>query len=122
MIIAGKKHSDSLLSGLIENRIYDYNPEFKELADQPTAQHFHSSCEGRLTARGQALADEFGIKFFETSAKTNFNVEDVFFCIARDIKQRLAETDSKPEAPSIKINKPDPGKPAPGSQRSACCS
>jgi Ras-related protein Rab-8A len=25
------------------------------------------------------------------------NVEDVFFTVARDIKQRLAETDSKPE-------------------------
>lgn len=31
------------------------------------------------------------------SAKTNMNVEDVFFTIARDIKQRLAESDSKPE-------------------------
>jgi Ras-related protein Rab-8A len=75
------------------------------------------------TAKGQALADEYGIQFFETvsycaeglilslinflqfhcvscisqSAKTNLNVEQVFFSIARDIKQRLAETDSKPE-------------------------
>lgn len=31
------------------------------------------------------------------SAKTNLNVEEVFFSIARDIKQRLAETDSKSE-------------------------
>jgi hypothetical protein len=31
------------------------------------------------------------------SAKTNFNVEDVFFCIVRDMKQSLAKTDSKPE-------------------------
>ncbi|GJY16518.1 Ras-related protein RabE1c-like protein [Tanacetum coccineum] len=44
-----------------------------------------------------ALADEYGIKFFETSAKTNMNVEDVFFSIGRDIKQRLSETDSKNE-------------------------
>ena len=29
------------------------------------------------------------------SAKTNMNVEEVFFSIARDIKQRLADTDSK---------------------------
>lgn len=31
------------------------------------------------------------------SAKTNMNVEEVFFSIARDIKQRLAESDSKAE-------------------------
>jgi GTPase SAR1 family protein len=28
-------------------------------------------------SKGQALAKEFGIKFFETSAKTNTNVEQV---------------------------------------------
>lgn len=74
------------------------------------------------TSKGQALADEYGIKFFETvsdayvkmwklnffyhrqqkkfilqSAKTDLNVEEVFFSIARDIKQRLADTDSKAE-------------------------
>ncbi|KAJ0792093.1 putative small GTP-binding protein [Helianthus annuus] len=49
------------------------------------------------TAKGQALADEYGIKFFETSAKTNLNVEQVFFSIAKDIKQRLSETDTKAE-------------------------
>ncbi|KAM0064211.1 putative small GTP-binding protein [Helianthus debilis subsp. tardiflorus] len=48
------------------------------------------------TAKGQALADEYGIKFFETSAKTNLNVEQVFFSIAKDIKQRLS-TDTKAE-------------------------
>lgn len=31
------------------------------------------------------------------SAKTNLNVEEVFFSIAKDIKQRLAESDSKTE-------------------------
>ncbi|KAL5230089.1 hypothetical protein ABZP36_028865 [Zizania latifolia] len=74
------------------------------------------------SAKGQALADEYGIKFFETSAKTNLNVEQVFFSIARDIKQRLAETDSKPEDKTIKINnKTDQGADAPAAQRSACC-
>ncbi|XP_020977898.1 ras-related protein RABE1c isoform X2 [Arachis ipaensis] len=75
------------------------------------------------TAKGQALADEYGIKFFfETSAKTNMNVEDVFFSIARDIKQRLADTDSKAEPQAIKINQPDQA--AGGgqaAQKSACC-
>ncbi|KAL0703747.1 hypothetical protein Bca4012_070172 [Brassica carinata] len=39
------------------------------------------------TSKGQALADEYGIKFFET----------VFFSIAKDIKQRLTDTDSRAE-------------------------
>ncbi|KAK9714027.1 hypothetical protein RND81_06G066500 [Saponaria officinalis] len=56
------------------------------------------------TAKGQALADEYGIKFFETSAKTNLNVEEVFFSIGRDIKQRLAESDSKVEAVRVLKN------------------
>lgn len=29
--------------------------------------------------KGQALANEFGIKFFETSAKSNANVDDVSY-------------------------------------------
>ncbi|KAG6417581.1 hypothetical protein SASPL_119765 [Salvia splendens] len=74
------------------------------------------------TSKGQALADEYGIKFFETSAKTNLNVEEVFFSIARDIKQRLSDTDTKAEPTTIKINQPD-GSAGGGqlAQKSACC-
>lgn len=32
-------------------------------------------------SKGQALANEFGIKFFETSAKSNINVDEVRFRI-----------------------------------------
>nr|GLL37020.1 ras-related protein RABE1c-like isoform X2 [Ipomoea trifida] len=74
------------------------------------------------TSKGQALADEYGIKFFETSAKTNMNVEEVFFSIARDIKHRLAETDSKAEPQTIKINQADQADGvATAAQKSACC-
>ncbi|KAE9447831.1 hypothetical protein C3L33_20264, partial [Rhododendron williamsianum] len=74
------------------------------------------------TSKGQALADEYGIKFFETSAKTNLNVEEVFFSIGRDIKQRLAETDSKVEPQAIRINQQDQaGGAAQVAQKSACC-
>ncbi|KAJ8763796.1 hypothetical protein K2173_003578 [Erythroxylum novogranatense] len=59
------------------------------------------------TSKGQALADEYDMKFFGISAKTNLNVEEVFFSIAGDIKQRLADTDSKVEPQTIKINQPD---------------
>ena len=39
--------------------------------------------------QGKALADEFGIKFFETSAKQNINVEAAFKTIATDIVESL---------------------------------
>ncbi|GJZ01715.1 Ras-related protein RabE1c-like protein [Tanacetum coccineum] len=74
------------------------------------------------TAKGQALADEYGIKFFETSAKTNLNVEEVFFSIAKDIKQRLSDTDTKAEPSTIKINQPDASAGnGQAAQKSACC-
>ncbi|WVZ04440.1 hypothetical protein V8G54_025246 [Vigna mungo] len=73
------------------------------------------------TSKGQELADEYGIKFFETSAKTNLNVEEVFFSIARDIKQRLADTDSKTEPSTIKINQDQSGGVGEAAQKSACC-
>ncbi|KAF3542407.1 hypothetical protein DY000_02006715 [Brassica cretica] len=73
-------------------------------------------------AKGQALADEYGIKFFETSAKTNLNVEEVFFSIGRDIKQRLSDTDSKAEPATIKISQTDQAAGAgQATQKSACC-
>ncbi|KAL6595052.1 hypothetical protein ACP70R_048155 [Stipagrostis hirtigluma subsp. patula] len=75
------------------------------------------------TAQGQKLADEYGMQFFETSAKTNQNVEQVFFTIARDIKQRLTETvAAATEAPTIQISRPDPGQAGAASSRwSSCC-
>ncbi|CAF2335311.1 unnamed protein product [Brassica napus] len=73
-------------------------------------------------AKGQALADEYGIKFFETSAKTNLNVEEVFFSIAKDIKQRLTDTDSRAEPSTIKIGQTDQAAGAgQATQKSACC-
>lgn len=33
--------------------------------------------------QGQELADELGLRYLETSAKTNINVEEAFFALAR---------------------------------------
>lgn len=42
--------------------------------------------------RGAELAREYGLKFMETSAKNNVNVEEAFFTLSRDIKKRLIDT------------------------------
>lgn len=47
----------------------------------------------------ECLIDTFVLQ----SAKTNLNVEQVFFSIARDIKQRLADTDSKAEVCPVSL-------------------
>lgn len=41
------------------------------------------------TQRGQDLANEFGIPFFETSAKSSINVEECFMSLAHDCFNRL---------------------------------
>ncbi|KAL2611494.1 hypothetical protein R1flu_023186 [Riccia fluitans] len=61
--------------------------------------------------QGQALADEYKIKFFEASAKTKHNVEEVFESIARDIKKRLEESTTKIDLPAQKFNVVDPQAP-----------
>lgn len=48
------------------------------------------------TSKGKALADEYGIKFLETSAKNSVNVEEAFTTLARDIKKRLIDTAEQP--------------------------
>ncbi|KAL1918115.1 uncharacterized protein VTP21DRAFT_3381 [Calcarisporiella thermophila] len=48
--------------------------------------------------QGQALAHELGLKFLETSAKSNINVEEAFFSLARDVKKRMF--DGQPRAPA----------------------
>jgi len=49
---------------------------------------------------GKQLADEFGLRFLETSAKANEGVEEAFFTLARDIKTRLIDSQPEAAAPS----------------------
>ncbi|CAI8032811.1 Ras-related protein Rab-8A [Geodia barretti] len=41
------------------------------------------------TERGKLLADEHGVKFMETSAKSGFHVETAFLMLASDIKNKM---------------------------------
>jgi len=43
---------------------------------------------------GKRLADSYGIKFYETSAKDANNVNDAFFSIAQDIKEKVVTKSS----------------------------
>mmetsp|Transcript_2408 Transcript_2408/g.9064 ORF Transcript_2408/g.9064 Transcript_2408/m.9064 type:complete len:128 (-) Transcript_2408:816-1199(-) len=47
------------------------------------------------TKRGEELAQEYGIDFLETSAKSNHNVEEAFYRIARQTKTRLIDSESQ---------------------------
>ncbi|OMH80800.1 Ras-related protein Rab-8A [Zancudomyces culisetae] len=70
-------------------------------------------------AQGQALADEYGVKFLETSAKNNINVEEAFFTLAKQIKKRLIDSKEGETGKQEKKNV-DIGSNADGN-KSGCC-
>ncbi|KAK9865773.1 hypothetical protein WJX84_006301 [Apatococcus fuscideae] len=76
------------------------------------------------TSKGQALADEFGIRFFETSAKNNSNVDEVFQAVAKDVMARLRDTQETSSAPSSGSGLPmrQPASSRPPAKKSSCCS
>lgn len=68
------------------------------------------------TEDGKKLADEKGIPFFETSAKTNINVVEAFTCIAKNIKKRLMDANPNPAASrGVQVDLP-----ANGGKRNCC--
>eukprot|EP00457_Paulinella_chromatophora_P014220 gb/GEZN01014617.1/.p1 GENE.gb/GEZN01014617.1/~~gb/GEZN01014617.1/.p1 ORF type:complete len:218 (-),score=32.71 gb/GEZN01014617.1/:176-829(-) len=50
------------------------------------------------TEKGQALADQYGIPFFETSAKDDVLVTEAFLELAKIVKKRLMKTESRQAA------------------------
>mmetsp|Transcript_70805 Transcript_70805/g.117250 ORF Transcript_70805/g.117250 Transcript_70805/m.117250 type:complete len:212 (+) Transcript_70805:25-660(+) len=78
------------------------------------------------TARGKALADEYGIPFFETSAKMGVNVEEAFHSITNSVRSRLQakeSTASSTAGSSIRLlsGKDRGPNSTPDRQRKRCC-
>jgi len=68
------------------------------------------------TEKGRELANEFGIQFFETSAKNSTSVEEAFLTLARDIKKRVDSDDVPPTN-----NDTVPIGPATVEKKEGCC-
>lgn len=71
------------------------------------------------TEEGQKLAKEYGIGFYEASAKNNINVEECFVGLARGVKNRLLQDGMTGPAAgkggvSLKANQQ-------GGQKKGCC-
>jgi hypothetical protein len=66
------------------------------------------------------LASEFGIKFMETSAKNNINVNESFYFLAKDIKDKRM-TEAQPNNPgNVSLKDPAPGQAA-KNKKGGCC-
>mmetsp|Transcript_19708 Transcript_19708/g.62484 ORF Transcript_19708/g.62484 Transcript_19708/m.62484 type:complete len:220 (-) Transcript_19708:76-735(-) len=76
-------------------------------------------------SRGQALADEYGIPFLETSAKSGQNVQEAFVAIANAVRLRLQSREGPAPPPcssggTIRLSGKVPGQPPTERQRGCC--
>ena len=69
---------------------------------------------------GRALAEEYGIKFLECSAKSNINVDEAFISLAKDIKARLNDSESGGNEAGVDLTAPGP-KPVEGEKKGCDC-
>ena len=71
------------------------------------------------TEEGQRLAKEFGVDFFECSAKNDINVEQCFLGIARSVKDRLVQDGGGgPSNTGVRTLK---NPPVSGQKKNNCC-
>merc|ERR1712159_618879 len=58
--------------------------------------------------QGHDLAKEYGLEYFETSAKANINVEDAFTSVARAVKDQTPGTPPKPKPAPPRLEEETP--------------
>nr|XP_058972215.1 ras-related protein Rab-10-like [Pocillopora verrucosa] len=54
--------------------------------------------------RGEQIAREHGIRFFEISAETNVNIEQAFYTLAEDILKKQLTKDNEETSQNIRVN------------------
>ena len=53
-------------------------------------------------SEGQKVADKYGIKFMEISTKESYNIEELFYSVAKDIKEAVLAEGSAKETVNIR--------------------
>ena len=73
------------------------------------------------TDEGKELADQYNIRFMETSAKESANVEEAFTLMTKEIKSRVVHTEArKPTQTGTKLN-PNKNKKLEKKSGGSCC-
>ena len=70
-------------------------------------------------SRGEELAKEYGMNFFDASAKNNINVKETFYYLAKEVKDKTLPNAAKTANTGIKIDATNTGKE--GGMRGICC-
>ncbi|GMI35504.1 hypothetical protein TrCOL_g10326 [Triparma columacea] len=65
--------------------------------------------------QGRGLAEQYGIPYFETSAKNNFNVEESFMQVTRDVLKDMVKEKGEGEKEGLKLG------PEGGGGDGGCC-
>ena len=94
-------------------------------ADKRVRNKAESRCSQQAvsTEEAQKLAEELGMDYVETSAKSNTNVDDAFFKLAQQVKDHLVEqgiTSNAPGTPGAQQLNVDGSTGSAGS-KSGCC-